>query len=246
MLRPVVGLLMLEAVGKGLPEQAVLIVDAVAVAWIGQTRERVQKARGQATETAITQSGVDFGLENIAEIETQIQRRFGAHLIEIEVPKVVGQQPPDQKLHREIMNLLRIRAAHACFCGVHRMNDGLANRHRERQLQILQIRAVRALAERHLQVIGHSLLERVTGRTCSRTEFRRHEPASVIPNRGQFSEALGMPCWLGPRCSGIGLAGQNLKFLIRKGSHVTVPPDTRSAGTPGGLLALLMPAHATS
>jgi hypothetical protein len=57
---PVIRLLVLKAVDEGLAEKSKLVVDSVAEARIAERGQRVEKTRGETSETAIAQRSVRF------------------------------------------------------------------------------------------------------------------------------------------------------------------------------------------
>ena len=66
---PVVRLLVLPAVLDGLPEDAVLVAQAVAHGRELHRRHRVEEARGQAPEPAVAQARVGFLLQELEPVE---------------------------------------------------------------------------------------------------------------------------------------------------------------------------------
>ena len=75
---PAVGLLALEAVDDLLLEQAVLVIDAVAVAGHAQRGQGFQEARGQTAEAAVAQPGVGFAVEHIVEVDAEPRQHLAA------------------------------------------------------------------------------------------------------------------------------------------------------------------------
>ena len=92
---PAVRLLALEAVDDLLPEQAVLVVDAVAVARHAERRQRFQEAGCQPAQAAVAQAGVGLALQHLVEADAEA----GQHLAAAAPPtrrlrQVVAQQRP--------------------------------------------------------------------------------------------------------------------------------------------------------
>ena len=108
--KPVVGLLVLPTVFDGLPEDPVLVPEPVSDRRELHRSHRVEKARGQTPEPTIAQPGVGFLFEQAEPIERRLLDRFAHEGTEQQVRDVIGQRATDQKLHREVVDALGVRA----------------------------------------------------------------------------------------------------------------------------------------
>src|SRR5580700_9608262 len=89
---PTVGLFALEAVDDLLLEQAVLVIDAIAIAGHAQRGKRFQEARSQTPEAAVPQAGIRLAVENIVEVDAEACQHLAAQLFDAEVGQVVAQR----------------------------------------------------------------------------------------------------------------------------------------------------------
>jgi hypothetical protein len=135
---PIIRLFALVAVDERLPEQAELIVDAVTVARIGQTRKGIQEAGCEPAQAAVAEGRIGFRLEDVGQIEAHVLGGFGADVVQAEITQVVAEKPADQEFHRQVMDFLRARLVHALCGGVHGANHGLAYRQSKGELVILR------------------------------------------------------------------------------------------------------------
>ena len=100
--QPLVGLLDLPAVDDVLVEDAELVADAVAERGNLEGRQRVEKARGEAAETAVAEPGLLLLLQQLVEIETEPRDRALHEIVNAEVDQVVAEVRSHQELGREI------------------------------------------------------------------------------------------------------------------------------------------------
>src|SRR5437899_1788479 len=100
---PEVRAFFLIAIVNFLPEQAVVVVNTIAIAWHPEGGERIEKTRRQATKPAIAQGWVTLALAQLFEINPHAQQGFLAHLKETQVLQVRPQQTTNEELHREII-----------------------------------------------------------------------------------------------------------------------------------------------
>ena len=134
--RPVVRLLALKAVQKRLPEEAKLVIDAVAVPRIRQTRQRIEEASRETAQATVPERWVALRLQHIREIDAHIRRHLGTRVIQAQIAQVVGQQAADQELHRKIVDLLGTGLEYPRLRGIHGPNNGLADRQCQREVII--------------------------------------------------------------------------------------------------------------
>jgi hypothetical protein len=104
---PVLGQLDLPAVAQLLPEDPVVVADAVAVGRHLQRRHALHEAGGEAAEAAVAQAGIGLEGAELLEIDAQLLERLTRDLGEPEVPEGVHQLPPDEELEREVVDALR-------------------------------------------------------------------------------------------------------------------------------------------
>ena len=103
-LKPVVHLLDLAAALDGLPEQAVAIAHAVAVAVDAERRHRVEEARGQAAEAAVAKAGVALAALDVVEPHAEVLARGLHDVADAKVQQVVVKQGTKQKLDGEVVH----------------------------------------------------------------------------------------------------------------------------------------------
>src|SRR5260221_7971874 len=89
LLLPGVGPLDLMAVANFLTEEAVFIVDAVAIAGEVEGRERIQKTCGEAAETAVAEGGVRLVVEEQLQVEASLGEVVTADVDDAEIIKIV-------------------------------------------------------------------------------------------------------------------------------------------------------------
>ena len=71
------GEFLLPAVPDHLPEQAVVVADAVAAGRDAEARHALHQAGGKAAETAIAERGVGLGAAHPVEVDAEIAERGG-------------------------------------------------------------------------------------------------------------------------------------------------------------------------
>ena len=106
--QPVVGLLDLPAVADRLPEDAVFVAQAVADGRVLQRGEGVDEAGGQPAEAAVAQPGVRLLLDQLLEVPAFLLHGPPHERLRGQVHHVVPQRPPQQKLHRQVVDALGI------------------------------------------------------------------------------------------------------------------------------------------
>ncbi len=106
---PVVRLLRLLAVLDLLAEQAVLVVDAVAVAGHVERGQRIEEAGREPAQPAVAERGVALALFHVGEVGPEVSQRVPAQVVEAEVAQVVGEGPTEQVLDGEVVHVLGVR-----------------------------------------------------------------------------------------------------------------------------------------
>src|SRR5262245_32016935 len=101
---------MLPAVLYRLFEDAVFIPQAVAHSWDLHGGHRVEKASRQTSQTTVAQTRVGLLLQQFEPIEVLLLDSLLRDGIEEKIRRIVGQRTADEKLHRKIVNALRVFA----------------------------------------------------------------------------------------------------------------------------------------
>ena len=107
---PVLRRLLLPAVANDLPEQAVVVADAVAVRGDRQGRHAVHETGGEPAEAAIAERGVRLEPAQHGEIDAELRQRRLHRLDDAEVGHRVEQHAADQEFEREVIDALPIFA----------------------------------------------------------------------------------------------------------------------------------------
>ena len=102
--QPIVGLLLLPAILDRLPEDAVLITQAVAHGGKLQGGHRVEEAGGETAQAAVAQAGVGLLFENFLQIDVPLSDRLPGEGFKQKVGDVVCQRTADQEFHREVVD----------------------------------------------------------------------------------------------------------------------------------------------
>ena len=106
--KPVVGLFGLPAVADALPENAVVVAQAIAHAGNAECRHRIEKTRRQPAQAAVAETGVRFLLNNLERIELVMFGEFLCIGVNQEIGDIVGQSATEQIFHREVVNALGV------------------------------------------------------------------------------------------------------------------------------------------
>ena len=110
---PRVGLFVLDAVLKGLMEQAKVIPQAHAIAGQIQRCERIQEAGRQTAQTAVAQRGFRLDLFNVRQALSGCRQCIAGFLVQTQIDEVVGQQLTDEKFGADIVQLTSGDRLHA-------------------------------------------------------------------------------------------------------------------------------------
>jgi hypothetical protein len=105
--QPVFRLLDLPAVGDALPEEPVLVPDAVAEAVNAERRHGIQEAGGETAQAAVAQRGIRFAGHDGVKIDAELGERLAADIADAEVEHGVREEPTNQVLHRQVVDALR-------------------------------------------------------------------------------------------------------------------------------------------
>ena len=125
---PLVGDGLLLIVDKALTEQAVVVVEAHAVAGQAQRGDGIQEARGQAAQAAVAERRLDLKLLNLIEVVARGDELVLNLVIDAEVDHIVDEQLADQKLGRDVVELfLAIVERASCRALLHELDQQLIN-----------------------------------------------------------------------------------------------------------------------
>ena len=102
---PLVGDSLLLIVDKALTEQAVMVVEAHAVAGKAQRCDGIQEARGQTAQAAVAERRLDLELLDLVEVVAGGDELVLNLVIDAEVDHIVDEQLADQKLGRDVVEL---------------------------------------------------------------------------------------------------------------------------------------------
>ncbi len=102
--QPVFRVFVLPTVLDRLPEQAVVIADAIAIRGDGQRRHALHETGGEPSEPAIAKSRVRFHLAQLVEVDIQASQGLANLGGEAEIVQRIHKQTPDQKFERQIID----------------------------------------------------------------------------------------------------------------------------------------------
>ena len=103
---PELGLFDLAAADKALPEQAVLVADAVAMRRAADGRQAFEETGGKPAKAAIAQRRIRLVCQHVVVILGELgQRRFRL-LDQFEIDDAILEQAPDEKFHRQVIDPL--------------------------------------------------------------------------------------------------------------------------------------------
>ena len=103
---PVVGNLDLVALDDLLLEEAVPVAYAAAVAGKPHGRHRVDEARREAAESAVSKTRIRLFRENLIQVDAKFFQSVGEEFHLTQVDEVRAQEPSEQKLDGKIVDLL--------------------------------------------------------------------------------------------------------------------------------------------
>ena len=103
--KPRVGLFILEAVFKGLMEQAEMVPQSYTVSRQAECCQRIQKAGSQTTKTAVAKGWLRLDFFDVRQALACSREGCAGFIVEPQIDQVVGQQLADQKLGADIIQL---------------------------------------------------------------------------------------------------------------------------------------------
>ena len=96
----------LPAIIDALAEHAVHVTDAIAVSRDVERREAFHEAGRQTPETAVAERGVGLQFLERRQFQTVRRQRLFHLRRHADVGECIAQQPPDQELHRQVIDAL--------------------------------------------------------------------------------------------------------------------------------------------
>ena len=125
---PLVGDGLLLVVDKALAEEAVVVVEAHAVAGEAQRGDGIQEACGQTAQAAVAQRRLDLKLLDLVEVMARRSELLLDLVIDAEINHVVDKQLADQKLGRDVVELfLAIVERAGSRALLHELNEQLVD-----------------------------------------------------------------------------------------------------------------------
>ena len=144
-----------------------MIADTAAVGVIAQGRQRIQEAGRQSSQAAVAQSRIRLLVLDRVDVEAQLVEGLLHVLIDAQIQQVVAQGAPDQELHGQIVDDLRLLGLIG-LAGVHPLVDHhFLDDRADRLEQLLLGRVLNASAVAVLEGGLHLLLEPVLIKTES-------------------------------------------------------------------------------
>ncbi len=129
--QPVVGLFLLPAIPENLPEHAVLVAQSITHGRQLQRRHGFEKTGGQASESAVTQSGVRFLFQQGGPVESLVLGSLLRDRIQQQIGYIVGERAANQELHGQVVDALGIRLRVGALGVYPALREDVAHRARE-------------------------------------------------------------------------------------------------------------------
>ena len=153
--QPVFRVFLLPAVLDDLPEQAVLVADAVAVSRHRQGCHAFHEAGREATQAAVAERRIRLDLAQPVQIDVQAREGLAHRLDNPEVGQPVEQQAADQELERHVVDALGARPIGTLVGVAPALHDAVADRERGGHVPVALGGARHGLADRVVQ-LGHN------------------------------------------------------------------------------------------
>ena len=151
--QPFLGLLDLPSLLEGLAKQPVRVANAVTVGGETHARHGVEKAGGETAEAAIAEGGVGLVGEQRAVVDAELPDDLPQPFVEPQVGDGILKQPPDEELHRQVVNALPVLGVDP-LSGLEPGRDHqIADRAGHRQSPVRQGRGGRGLSDGVAQVV---------------------------------------------------------------------------------------------
>ena len=151
--QPVLGIFDLPAVLEGLPEQPVVVANAVAVGGEAHGRHGVEEAGGETAEAAVAERGIGLVGEERAVVDAEVLDDCPQPFVEPQVGDGILEQPADEEFHRQVVDPLAVLGVDT----LGRLEPGrdheIADRPRNRQPPVRRGRGGRGLPGGVAQVV---------------------------------------------------------------------------------------------
>jgi hypothetical protein len=158
--QPVLGRLHLAAVLEALPEQAVLVADAVAVGRHAERGEAFHEAGGKPPEAAVAERGVGFVVARSSRTAARASGTPRAHRRGARFDHRVLEEAADQELHRQVVDPLVPLSIGRARRLEPAVDDPVAHRKRQRHAPVVDTRMVGILSLRIAEMRQHAVSER--------------------------------------------------------------------------------------
>ncbi len=208
-----------------LREDAVVIANAITGGRIAERGERIEKAGGETTETAVAQTGIFFLGGDVIQVVTERLdglAHFGEQLV-LERGQRIDEAATEQELHRQIADPLHASARHPLTGGDPPLGKFFTNGDGQRVVDVAAGRVLGRLAEHPLEAIDDRLTDGAEAQRHRRTNRRslRHENPRLL----NFGHLLGDDA---PRSA---LAHQGQLLTQRVGAELLHEPHDALVGT---------------
>src|SRR5262245_25500630 len=101
-------MLALISIRELLPEQSVIVIDAVSVSGKTKGGKRVEQACSETAQTSVTERGVGLRFDCKIQIPVEAFQCIRAHIVQIQVAEIVFERSADEKLERKVINTFRV------------------------------------------------------------------------------------------------------------------------------------------
>ena len=151
--KPLIGDGLLLLIDKALAEQAVMVVEAHAIAGQAQRGDGIQEACGQTAQATVAQRRLDLKLLDLVEVVACGGELILNLVVDAKVDHVVDEQLANQKLGRDVVELfLAIVERAGGRALLHELDQQLVN---ATVVELLERGAKRLLGEFHEVNLGH-------------------------------------------------------------------------------------------
>ncbi len=160
-LEPLIGRLLLHAAHDVLPENAVVVAQAVAHARDAERGHRIQKAGREPAQAAVAQACVRLLIEHLLQVDAELGQRGARFFQHTQIDQAVFQQAPDQKFERQVVDDFRLLALALLPSARPTIEHPIASQAGRRD-EVIELRGrARVLTERVLHVIDEAVANRV-------------------------------------------------------------------------------------
>src|SRR5215469_18449770 len=124
--QPFLGIFLLPAVLDDLAEEAVVVADTVAISRNAEARHAFEEAGGEPAETAITERRIRLGIAHPFKIDAKIAECAMDDIVHLQIAGDVVEQSADQKLKRQVINVLAAASERLALAFEPAMDDAVA------------------------------------------------------------------------------------------------------------------------